>query len=96
MMKGAFTARLKPCPFTKPLLRDDAENFSKSVRFDTSQLNRLGDAQHWGCDHYNTVGAQLSVLLLSHPGSDDIQTTLLFQSRFELRYDESRTLPTEN
>jgi len=45
---------------------------------EASQLNRLGEtglAPSLLLGDF--VGAQLSVLLLSHPGSDDVQTTLL-------------------
>src|SRR6266567_4836788 len=55
--------------------RAEARQSLKELEDDASQLNRLGRRGKPRL-YYKAflVGAQLSVLLLSHPGSDDIQT----------------------
>ena len=70
------------------------------MRFDTSQLNRLGRRGKPRLYYKVFVGAQLSVLLLSHPGSDDIQTTLLvpvqvLTENWQLRTDNCFSAPSK-
>ena len=66
----------------------------KELEGEASQLNRLGETgQAPSLLQDVFVGAQLSVMLLSHPGSNDFLTTLLVP--VQVRASVSKLKPLE-